>query len=194
MTYTNNVPQGSQQISATTQPIQNNFGYIDTAMKINHTWDSTGGNNDLAGEANGSHQKLNFPNQPSPITGSLPTGIAAIQYCSGGNLYSWNGTKQQPVSGIVFSGSGTMTSAPQTLVTLPANAIGTIIITFGTLGYVFSFYSIAGSPNSVVLSYQSAGFGSSPRNVVQSISGQELQFNIVGSSVAFSYKYIYWPV
>ena len=75
MTYTPNVPQATQTIAFTQPIIEANFQYIDTAMKIDHAWNG----NEINSQADGSHQKISLPNQPTDIA-SLSTGIASVIY------------------------------------------------------------------------------------------------------------------
>ena len=201
MTYTKNVPQGNQQIASTQVPILNNFSYIDTAMKINHTWNG----NAIGSEAPGSHQKIAFPNQGSDIA-SLPTGIADVLYSIAGNLYTYNGTKN-PVSG--YSGSGTV------MITTTATAFITLPVTSGsspidTIGFVLvqgnpaapvqqsvpimAFFSKAG----VLYPMQTVSIVSSGQIILNlSASNNQLYINRTsGSFIDYTaiFKYIYWPI
>lgn len=180
MTYTPNTPQATQIIAATQPLIQGNFSYLDTALKVNHTFNGNG----IGAEAAGSHQKLDFPNQGSDIA-ALPAGIAAVQYCIGGNLYAWNGAKR-PVSGVsavttkVFPGGGSVTLP---IVTLPADCTG-YLISLSTLFVVYQahFDTISG-----------VGRVTPTTAIVLSFSGLTLQATTV-LPITRTFKYIYWPI
>jgi hypothetical protein len=180
MAYTVSVPLPNQKIAATQAPIQANFAFINSAMQDNHTFNG----NPIAGEADGSHQRLDFPNQVSDI-GVLPSGIAAVEYCKGGNIFSYNGTKN-PMSG--YSGSGTNTF-PGTfpIVTVPADSIGFLVVQNTVSGGTFfniGFMSIGGT----LRISNSASTG----NLTLSVSS--LTINVAAASGTSIFKYIYWPV
>lgn len=199
MSYTNNVPQATQTIAATQPLIQANFGYIDTAMKVNHTFNG----NAIGTEAVGSHQKVAFPNQGSDIV-ALPVGISAVQYAIGGNLYTWNGAKR-PVSGVSGRGTIALTTVNvfQTIFTVPAECVGFVSIqeSPGGIGQPFTktfhfFTSAAASPTSQFdEAYQTAG-GS--LILTLAVSGGNVQVARAngggGGAYTAEFKYIYWPI
>lgn len=191
MSYDNNVPQGSQRIADTQPLIQGNFAYLDTAMKINHAWNG----NEIAAEADGSHQKLSMPNQGADITGALPTGIAAIMYAIGGNLFTWNGTKN-PVSG--YSGNGTITTlnaTPQTIITAPVPCIGFIIYQYqGATNGVIPFCVIDSTPTTFQYLINNGSTNSNSITVRSQFSGLDLQMFTNSGSGGLKFKYIYWPI
>lgn len=190
MTYTPNTPQATQTIAFTQPLIQDNFTYVNTAMRVNHTWNG----NQISTEANGSHQRLDFPNQLADIS-SLPTGVAAVVYSIGGNLYSYNGAKR-PVSGVSVSATVNITTAPATLATLPNDCHGFVTVWAGNpfvnLAASYAFFMVAG-----VGYFQQA---------VQPVGSQTtLSIGISANTLAISrstgadipnapYKVIYWPV
>lgn len=195
MTYTENVPLATQTKAFTQSIIEANFQDNATAWRDNHTFVSAENNNAIAGEANGSHQKMSMPNQSVDITGALPGGIATIMYAIGGNIFAWNGAKG-PVSGVSGSGTQTINTVLTTILTLPANCIGLLCIydnnvlplTNG-LTTVF-FYSLAG-----VLYCSFAGLGGTT-NVTTGVTGLNLKVRVasVGQTITNApYKYIYWP-
>src|SRR5574338_1201850 len=77
MTYTPNVPQSNQTIAQTTNPIKNNFTYLDTTLKVEHSF-----NGNAPGVADGTHLHTSMPNQADP--GSLPTGTNGQYYVNSG--------------------------------------------------------------------------------------------------------------
>jgi hypothetical protein len=184
MTYTPNVPQATQTIAFTQKLIQDNFTYVDTALKVNHTWNGNG----ISTEAAGSHQRLDMPNQLANIV-ALPTGINAVIYAIGGNIYSYNGAKR-PISGITVTGSLAFTASPQTIATLPADCIGYVMFFENTIitqqvGPVFHFMTNA-SVGTVTNPVGSTGF-----------AVQCTTTNLTAShapNLTTSFKIIYWPI
>lgn len=84
MAYTNNVPQGNQQI-ATTQPlIQANFGFLGTGIAQEHNFNSAGTGNDMY------HLKASMPDLG--VAPTLPAGTTGMYYVEGGEGRYWNGT------------------------------------------------------------------------------------------------------
>jgi hypothetical protein len=187
MSYTFNVPQASQVVGATQSPIQANFTYLNTALQVDHTFN----NNAIAGEAAGSHQRLDFPNQGSDIA-SLGTGIAAVLYAIGGNLFSYNGSKQ-PVSAI----AGTVSIQPTTMnaitiVTVPNDCIGMVIgPTSNSTAAQIGFFTVSSGTVVAFLTLSQTSSGA-----VYSFSGLTLQVQAVQSSYNSpkKFKYIMWPI
>jgi len=70
MAFTTNVPNANQRISATQQPIKDNFGEIDTLVNVNHVGFNTG-------DA-GKHKFLQMPEQgAAPTTAANEVGLYA---------------------------------------------------------------------------------------------------------------------
>lgn len=194
MPYTNNTPQATQTIAFTQPLIEDNFGYIAAEQRVNHTWTDNSGSNAIAGEADGSHQELNMPNQLADITGALPTGIAAIMYAKGGNLYTWNGAKR-PVSGI--STSGTVTLQPSgSIGSVADDCIGFVMVKANNAIVDFSitlgFFAIGGT-----VYFQQAVTAVGSQTVVSlSAVGTALTLTAASnySTTNTPYKLIYWPI
>ncbi len=184
MVYTTSVPLANQQIAATQGPIQQNFAALNTSLQLNHTFNG----NAIGAEADGSHSRLNFPNQGSDIV-ALPVGIAAVQYAKGGNLFNWNGAKGS-ISSVNGTATAALTASATTLFTVPADCIGYLMIASvqsASTFYSFSFMSVGGTLRIA---------DTTTANVIVSASGLNLQARRTaaapdGNSV---YKYIYWPV
>lgn len=85
MTYTPNTPQGNQTIASTTDPIRNNFQFIQTDMRVEHVF-----NGNVPGVAEGVHTKVTMPNMADPVPGSLPTGTDGMFYIRGGGPRYFN--------------------------------------------------------------------------------------------------------
>jgi hypothetical protein len=198
MSYTPNVPQGNQQIASTQVPILNNFTYINTAMRVNHTWNGNG----ISTEAAGSHQRLDMPNQGSDIA-SLPSGIASVLYSIGSNLYAYNGNKN-PVSGVSGSGTIAITTTAQPFLTLPVTSgsspidtIGFVLFTQGpfinTTTPVFTFFTLAGSTYVGPTIANVSGLGGI--NLFMGSSANSLTIRRLNSGdYTATFKYIYWPI
>ncbi len=186
MTYTPNVPQATQTIASTQGPIEANFQYIDTAMKVDHAWNG----NEINSQADGSHQKISLPNQPADITGALPTGIASIVYAIGGNIFAWNGTKC-PVSGVNIIGSNTFSTSPVSLATLPNDCIGYImffesVVVGQQVGPAFTFMTNAGV--GTVTNKPSLS------NFTIQCTTTNLTALYGPGTITTNYKIIYWPI
>src|SRR5690348_384045 len=197
MTYDNNVPQAQQTIAFTQPLINTNFAVLATEQKVNHTWTDVSGSNAIAGEADGSHQKLHMPAQVADITGALPTGITAIQYAKDNALYAWDGTYKCAVSAVSVSGLVTLQTTNTPIVpNVPANCIGFVVV----------FSNIFGGPDAACGSFMTLTGGlancintsSDPLfKMFFSFSGQTIQVKRTDSGVVnptVPYKIIYWPI
>ncbi len=74
MVYNNNVPLGNQTIASTTDPIRNNFAFLQDAIGQEHNFDPTD-------PANTYHLQAAMPNQGSA---SLPAGTNGMYYVNNG--------------------------------------------------------------------------------------------------------------
>lgn len=194
MSYNPNIPQPTERIADSQPQILGNFSYIQTAMQEDHAWNG----NEINGQADGTHQQVSLPNQPADITGALPTGIAAIEYAIGGNLYTWNGAKN-PVSGVSASGTFAIGTTFATIVTAPNNCIGFVLFQFAnTSGSPLAgvcvhvpFFNIAGT-----LYVQPIPIP--PPTGVKQVSalanGSNVQLAVISGSYTGAYKSIYWPI
>lgn len=119
MAYTNNVPQGNQQI-ATTQPIiQANFGYLQTAINQEHNFDTSDASKTY-------HLKASMPNQADP--GSLPTGTNGQYYVSGGVPKFYNSSAQfiqlTPLVQNILTGTLALSKGTPVGFSMPASSMG----------------------------------------------------------------------
>jgi hypothetical protein len=199
MTYTPNVPQATQTIAFTQPLIQANFTYVDTAMKVDHSWQGSF----IGTEAAGSHKRLDMPNQPVDIV-ALPVGINAVVYAIGGNVFSWNGGKR-PISGVSGRGTIALTTVNvfQTIFTVPAECVGWVSIqespggAFQPLTKTFHFFTSAASSPTSLFDEQYTTAGSS-LNLTVAVSGGNVQVaranGGVGGAYTAEFKYIYWPI
>lgn len=155
-------------------------------MKVDHAWNG----NEINSQADGTHQKISLPNQPTDITGALPTGISSIIYAIGGNIFAWNGAKR-PVSGITVTGSNTFNASPVVLTVLPNDCIGYVM---------FVESNIAGQLVGPSFSFMTnAGVGTvTNKPALSSFSIQCATTSLTASfgpgSLTTSYKIIYWPI
>lgn len=106
MAYTNNVPQGNQQI-ATTQPlIQANFGYIQTDAQVEHIFNGNTGPLAVT-QAEGTHIQASMPNQN--LLAGLPSGTDGAYYVHAGAPYFYDGTSNYKLTQNVYAaGSNTV--------------------------------------------------------------------------------------
>lgn len=77
MPYDNNTPLPTDTIASTTDPIRNNFAFIQTDLQEEHSF-----NSNLAGVAEGAHKKVSMPN----LVGApaLPAGTDGMYYVLAG--------------------------------------------------------------------------------------------------------------
>lgn len=75
MAYTNNVPQGNQTIASTTDPIRNNFAFIETSINQEHNFDATDATKTY-------HLQASMPDKMA--TPALPAGTNGIYYVQAG--------------------------------------------------------------------------------------------------------------
>lgn len=130
MAYTNNVPQGNQQI-ATTQPlIQANFGFIQTDAQVEHIFN---GNAPFGAQTEGTHIRASMPNS-SPEPAVLPSGTAGIYYVANSLPKFYNGSSNLVLStstGTVLTLTGgpiTLNLSPTLLAAVPNNSAGSIYV------------------------------------------------------------------
>ncbi len=187
--YTPNTPLATQTIAFTQPLIEDNFTYINTAMKVNHTWNG----NQITTEAVGSHQRMDMPNLGADIA-SLPVGINAVMYAIGGNIFSYNGAKR-PVSGV--STSGTVTLQPSASIGSVANdCIGFVMVktnnAITNLSLTLGFFAIGGT----VYPQQSVTAVGSQTVVSLSALGTALTLTAASNyaNPNAPYKLIYWPI
>lgn len=134
MAYTNNVPQGNQQIASTQAPIQANFDFIQKAVGQEHFFPSNASNN----PALTYHMQASMPNQA--LLGSFPTsGTNGVYYVSSGIAYFYDGTLNYPLSpfcvraAVNFNGiSGTSVRSSFNVSSVVRNAVGDYTINFTT--------------------------------------------------------------
>lgn len=143
MAYTNNIPQGNQQI-ATTQPlIQANFGFLQNSINTEHNFNSSGSGNDTF------HLRASMPNQADPV--SLPAGTNGQFYVNGGVAKYYDGSNRfilNQYTGFLSGSFVISTSGAVTIASVPANVLGSgIIFKAGTVGtsvvMPFSFFTDA---------------------------------------------------
>lgn len=193
MTYTPNVPQGSQQI-ATTQPIiQANFGFIEDDLQVDHVFN---GNNPPQPE--GTHLQAQMANRSDPS--SLPSGIAGMYYI--GDYYpkyyntviGAQAIQVTPTPFKVLTGTVVLSTSAATVSTIPAKSVG----------YYFIFYPAV---NNFVNTASAAGFVMTDQNslfaartaefdpgIFITASGLDLQagVNSGGNSGTYTYFIIYY--
>lgn len=124
MTYTPNVPQGNQTIASTTDPIRNNFTFIQTDARVEHSF-----NANVPGLAEGVHLKASMPNRA--LSPAIPAGANGIYFVSSGRPYFYDGSNNSNMAvwQEVLSGTYTPNSLTvyNTIATIPANKVGIVI-------------------------------------------------------------------
>lgn len=137
MAYTNNVPQGNQQISTTQPLIQANFGFLNTGIALEHNFNSSGSGNDMY------HLRASMPNQG--LSPSLPAGTNGQYFVNAGLGYFWDATTNWRLNQFidVLTGTFANTSGFTNVVTVPANTMGFGILYNAVIPAVqhFSFFS-----------------------------------------------------
>lgn len=139
MTYTPNVPQGNQTFPATQPLIEANFGYLNTALQKDHTFNG----NAIGSEAPGYHQQASMPNITAPS--SLPTGINGIYSVNSSTAGFYDGTNnyQMNIWTNVLKGTFSSTSSFTNVVAIPANTFG-VVYFYNITGSTSSFLSCSG--------------------------------------------------
>lgn len=86
MPYNNNVPQSNQTIASTTDPIRDNFAFIQTDLQAEHSF-----NGNALGVAEGAHLQASMPNLAAD-PGALPAGTNGMYYVRNGGARFYDGT------------------------------------------------------------------------------------------------------
>ncbi len=97
MTYTPLVPQGNQTIASTTDPIRNNFVFLQGAVGEEHNFN-------LADATKTYHLQASMPNLG--IAPALPSGTNGMYYVESGNARFWDGTTISRLTEGIASASG----------------------------------------------------------------------------------------
>lgn len=126
MTYTPNVPQANQTIAATTNPIRNNFTYLDTILRKQHSFNGNSPGVDL-----GAHLFTAMPNMSDPV--SNPTGCDGTYYVSGNKPKFFDGANSWKIQytglfQLATTGLSALTTSLSNIITLPANSCGTYFL------------------------------------------------------------------
>lgn len=119
MPYTNAVPQANQTIASTTNPIRNNFVFIQTDLQEEHVFNGNG----VPTQAEGTHIKASMANIADPA--SLPTATNGTYYVSGGQPKFYNGTVNfLSMNQFILKGTVALTGSYSTVVALPVGSCG----------------------------------------------------------------------
>lgn len=103
MAYTTNVPLANQRISATQQPIQDNFIAIKTLIDVNH--------GTFGSATEGKHEKVTFPVQsPQPVFAGGDIGIYSFLNPSTAANELYVRRTSDPVTGIPFTAASKNTA------------------------------------------------------------------------------------
>lgn len=136
MPYDNNVPLASDVIANTTDPIRNNFAFLQTDLQFDHSF-----NGNLAGVAEGAHGKCSMPSiSLSPALGTLVSGV---YFVNSSLAYFYDGTTNWNLNmftGKSYGGTVALTRASGflTVATLPANVSGYVLL-YSTASNIVQF-------------------------------------------------------
>ncbi len=126
MTYTNNVPQGNQTIASTTDPIRNNFAFLEDSIGQEHNFDSSDATKTW-------HLQAAMPNSAGAPT--KPVGTDGVYYIDGGEPKFYDGTQYFISYGskpqYVVTGSVALSNAGAvTVFTSPQRTVGSYQLIF----------------------------------------------------------------
>lgn len=159
MVYTNNVPQGNQQISTTQPLIQANFGFVQTGVGLEHNFNAAGSGTDMY------HLKASMPN--NALSPALPAGTNGVYFVNSANARFYEGTNNWFLNIWTNVLTGTFnTSTSGTNVTIvagiPDNTFGLVYIYRGSSPFAVTsgqFYCTAnvvhGFTNRVIINSSS---------------------------------------
>ncbi len=183
MAYTNNVPQGNQTIASTTDPIRNNFAFIQTSIDQEHNFDITDGTKTY-------HKKASMPNLA--LSPAVPAGTNGVYFVNDAKAYFYNGSQNIRLDSIqatvTISGSISSGSSFQVLAAGDWFGLVNVYRTDEPTGYqLFQFRMVSGSL--VYNSMASGGSGSIDLNL--SGGGNLRVRNTGGSSHTYAVQVIY---
>lgn len=199
MTYTNNIPQGNQQIAQTQPLIQANFGFLKSSIEQEHNFNTTNA-------AQTYHKQASMPNQA--LLAALPAGTNGVYYVSSGLPYFYDGSKNYQLNSFqkVLSGTYTPTSSStyNNIVLLPANVQGIIILmnkTFGSTGLGQMGTFLTDATDTYGFSTRMKINGSADDYPIELKNYQAASLNLTGRSfnssynnIPYTYKVFYTPV
>lgn len=126
MAFDNTVPQPNEQQAQSQPKLLANNQAIQANMIQDHAWVS----NNIASQADGTHQKVSLPNISDPV--ALGTGINGILYSNLALPKWYNGAVNYLAVGarplLVFTGTVSLTTSAATFFTVPANTTGEYFI------------------------------------------------------------------
>ncbi len=190
--YTDNTPQGNQQIATTRPLIQGNFQYLKPAINQEHNFD-------VNDPAKTYHLQASMPNQA--LNPTLPSGTNGMYYVNGGTP-RFKGATDQPIAvgtiaamvpfnGSVFLNSGQMQNISPTIT---GNVAGLISVQRSVDGDFSSW---------VFISNNTATFGQDIKQIADTDSdhidvlwnGPNLALLNDSSSTSYTFKYsgFYYP-
>jgi len=183
MAYTNNVPQGNQTIASTTDPIRNNFAFLQTSIDQEHNFDITDGTKTY-------HKKASMPNRA--LSPALPAGTNGVYFVSSGKPYFYDGTTNYLLTGAnsAVTITGSLVGGATAVILAAGNWFGTVnaFMTDDNSRYVFwQFRMVAG----VLVKNQMASGGSSSIDIVLDGSSNLVVKNTGASPHIFAVQVIY---
>lgn len=124
MPYTRNVPQQNQTIASTTDPIRNNFMFLEDDLQVEHSF-----NGNIVGVAEGVHKQCSMQSQA--LSPTLPAGTNGMYFVNGTDARYYDNTNNWLLSVWtgVLKGSWTSTNSYTVISAVPANTVGIILLT-----------------------------------------------------------------
>jgi hypothetical protein len=194
--YTTGVPNPTNPPNRDVSSMQTNTNNINTYVGVDHIpFNST-----LGGKGNGGwHNIIHLPRntkpaaQASPPAGQLYAKLAVgdtqlFYESSGGVETQLTGAGGQALTSA--TGSISLTSSFQTVLTLPANCIGYIYFNSTSGNNMINFWSVSSILFANIVVNAATNY-----NFQIQISGLNLQIKVTNSiPLNFNYKYIYWSV
>lgn len=186
MPYTNNTPQATQTVASSQPQVQDNFEFIQTDMQVEHIFNA---NAPFGAQAEGTHVQCSMPNQ-SPEVSFLPSGTGGVYYVASSKPKFYDGTShyflsQASISQFLLTGTATLNGTPSTVVTLPANSVGT-----------YYLIQTTGAPVACAMGQFVTGSGAIAIGAVSdpniSVQGSGLNFQAETTSGTYNgtYKYV----
>lgn len=186
MAYTNNVPQGSQQIASTQAPIEANFNFLQQAIGQEHNFAMNATDPTAT-----YHLQASMPLKVTdPV--ALPIGTNGIYYVGsdGGPKYfnAFGAFKIQTAGVFQLSQAGTvnLTTSYTNVVTIPVNSVGQYFLFLpgtGVAGAYGQFFTGTALANISDLT-------STSPNTTLNVSGLILQAKTDSSSFNGAYKWV----
>ena len=186
MVYTNNVPQGNQQI-ATTQPlIQANFGFLESAIDQEHNFDASDPTLTY-------HLQASMPNLSGGDPSMLPAGTNGLYYVLGGvpKFYntSANFIQLTKMPYKILTGTQALTASATNVSLIPANSVGQYFMFIKSGNNLVTTQSATGTFVSDSNSLYATDIAGATPGLIITSSGLALRAAVNNSGLAGTYTY-----